>query len=311
MNLVGSLPLLLLVLVLSQPATGDVDCEVQTAVIDSGNTESEAVEYRCFTERRGTKVYNLPDWVTTTFRSAFEAQPTNYIRIQGAELPPIPPDSGCQAPPCEPDELSPEDGLVQADVNSSIVEFSNDPFGSTRRRRRRVASTSGESTVLMVRVTTYDKEPSVSSSTMSERAFGSTATLKSTFEDCSFGELKIQKASGNGINSNGVVEISINAKIQGAEIFSLENLMTVALQSKIGDLNVFNHIAYCVPSGAYFTSASPSWLAYAYVGGTRSIFNDQNCGHLSKLAHEIGHNLGLRHSGGVMLPMVTKVVSCK
>lgn len=53
-----------------------------------------------------------------------------------------------------------------------------------------------------------------------------------------------------------------------------------------------------VPKGSYYSEPhQDSWLAYTYVGGRRSVFNDQNCGQLSKLVHEIGHNMGLGHSG--------------
>jgi hypothetical protein len=40
-----------------------------------------------------------------------------------------------------------------------------------------------------------------------------------------------------------------------------------------------------------------NWLAYGYINYGRAVFNDEWCGSPSALVHEIGHNLGLEHSG--------------
>lgn len=292
----SSLFIILLAVALSRFAKGDnvVDCEVQTVVVDCGDQNKDSIKYRCLTEEEQDgqiMAYDLPGWITTKFQSAFESRPTNYIRLHDATLSRSYINMYNQQNLRSKPLLLPESQVV-ADAKSCIVEFfSKDPFSSDGTRR--LAPTTGTSTVLMVRVSTNDAVPAISASTMSERAFGSTDTLESTFENCSFGKLKLKKATSE---SGGVVEISINANVKGARIFDLENLMITALQNKVGDdLNAFDHIIYCVPKGSYFSPTSPGWVAYAYIGSRRSFFNDESCGHLSKLTHEIGHNLGLRY----------------
>lgn len=285
-----------------------VDCEVRTVIVDHEDQPHSAT-YKCIThpdeEPDGSEdmVYDLPDWVTTKFRSALESQSTNYIRIQGAHLLRIPLNNlrseNLRSVPSTITIL-PESQLV-ADENKSVVEFSAGPFtahraGSTHDRRQLMPSASGINKVLMVRVSTNDGAVSLSADAMAERAFGSVATLKSTYEECSFGKMKIQQASGTGIH-NGVAEVFLSTNIQSTSVYSLENMMANALSNKVGgNLDRFDHIAYCVPDGSYAAGDS-NWLAYAYVGGHRSVYNNENCGHLSKLVHEVAHNLGLGHAG--------------
>lgn len=287
MKLVGSL--FILTATLPRFAKGDtVDCEVQAVIVDCGD-QAESIKYRCLTEEQnGQMAYDLPDWITTKFQSAFESRPTSYMRLHDATLSSSYVNMNTQQQNLRSEPLLLPESQVIADAKSSIVEFRKEPFSTSGTRR--LAQTTGVSTVLMVRVSTNDAVPAISASTMSERAFGSTDTIESTFEDCSFGKLKMKKASGNGVE-----EISINANVKGARIFDLENLMIAALQNKVGDLNTFDHIIYCVPKGSHFSPTSSSWVAYAYVRGRRSVFNDENCGHLSALTHELGHNLGLRY----------------
>merc|ERR1719221_2027179 len=50
-----------------------------------------------------------------------------------------------------------------------------------------------------------------------------------------------------------------------------------------------------LPSGT--NSGGSSWIAYAYVNHWLSVYNDQWGSYVSAQVHEIGHNLGLAHSG--------------
>lgn len=59
--------------------------------------------------------------------------------------------------------------------------------------------------------------------------------------------------------------------------------------------DTYDHIIYCMPPGVL--KQQGDWIAYADLGGQRSVYRDKWCASLSALMHEIGHNLGLYHSG--------------
>lgn len=277
-------------------------------------------------------VYDLPDWFVNKYHNTLESDPTySYLRIYNGSLSrgenafssePLPQQQQQQqqlnlrsssftnhhySPPQPPPLvklLNNDDAgslpRVVADDTSAVVEFSRSPFRAEAPwfRRRRLTKTQGTSKVLFVRVTTTDASMDIDAATISERVFGSGAgTVASSFGGCSFGNLNMVKATGNGIQ-NGVVDLFINRKIQGSPIFSLENIITNELNAVVGDVSGFDHVAFCVPNGSYkFEPSDTEWLAYGYVGWNRSVYNGAQCGYLSKIVHEFGHNLGLGHSG--------------
>lgn len=278
-------------------------------------------------------VYDLPDWFVNKYHNTLESDPTySYLRIYNGSLSrgehaystePLPQQQQQQLnlrsssytnqhyslPQPQPlvkllnnnDDAGTSLPRVVADDTSAVVEFSRAPFREEAPwfRRRRLAKTQGNSKVLFVRVTTNDASLDIDAATISERVFGSGAgTVASSLGGCSFGKLNIVKATGNGIQ-NGVVDLFINKNIQGASIFALENTMANELAAVVGDVSGFDHVAYCVPNGSYKFEPSDSaeWLAYGYVGWHRTVYNGAQCGYLSKIVHEFGHNLGLGHSG--------------
>jgi hypothetical protein len=52
-------------------------------------------------------------------------------------------------------------------------------------------------------------------------------------------------------------------------------------------------VMYVLPSSVNFAGTA----AYAYVGGRRSVYKDNNVAMLLVQMHEIGHNLKMAHSG--------------
>jgi hypothetical protein len=55
----------------------------------------------------------------------------------------------------------------------------------------------------------------------------------------------------------------------------------------------YDHVMYVLPDGVEFNNAA----AYAQVGGSRAVYDNDNAATLLVQMHETGHNLNLRHSG--------------
>jgi hypothetical protein len=277
-----------------------VDCEVRT-VIANGPEGTHSILHRCVTysdeeadEAEGM-VYDLPEWLLTEYAAQFEAHPTStYLRIHGGQISRTSTEvvSQTNLRSGSSSDLLPEDKILVDE--GSPVEVSDAPFGWFDRRH--LAKKTGASSVLLVRVSTNSGSVSIKGDTMSERFFGDSGTPKATYRDCSFGQLNFVPATGEHIE-NGVVELSLNLNIQGQVMSSLENTLSTELQMKIGSFSHFDHVAFCIPSGAIISAAYREWYGYAYVVGQKSYFNNEQCGYLSTVVHKLGHNLGLGHSG--------------
>jgi Gametolysin peptidase M11. len=60
--------------------------------------------------------------------------------------------------------------------------------------------------------------------------------------------------------------------------------------------HVLPPVMFCLPYGS-LRSGNPGWLGYAYIDHWKSVYNNVWCSSVSTLAHEVGHNLNLGHSG--------------
>lgn len=127
--------------------------------------------------------------------------------------------------------------------------------------------------------------------------------LKSGYAACSDNQLNIVKAVDNNnpsVINDGVMEVTLSLSTTGFYNNNnpavLENAISAAAKTalNINDAgtieNYFDFVLMCLPPGTGLSTA------YAYVGGKRSVYNNEWCIYPTGLMHEIGHNIGLLHS---------------
>jgi len=180
-------------------------------------------------------------------------------------------------------------------------------FGTTREDQRpgqpsgrQLTSPTGTLNTLVVRVNANDNSPPPAAD-LSEDIFGDDYCLKSQYNQCSYGKLQIQEYIPGTIsnvptaaNAPGVIDIYVDANAEGTNHETIQDLANAALQAKLGTTNpgsIFDLVLFCMPPG------DSDWLAYAYIGRWDSYYNDDWCQSVTSQMHEVGHNIGLDHSG--------------
>lgn len=217
-----------------------------------------------------------------------------------------------------------KDGVIK--LNGSLVLKNNDETNQDRilQSISSIGTTSGEKTVLVVRVKTNSgsEEPTHAAAGFQDEVFGtgddSFLSMKSQYKACSHDQLKFRPTENRGGNSfdivNGFVEVSVseaagNNTDDCAPKAELTNAITEALKNNF-DVNspaaLADHVMYCLPDGAKSNGGCaerPGWLSW---------FSDNLCQRVDFLVHEVGHNLGLRHAseGTAEYGDGTDAVSC-
>lgn len=270
-----------------------VECRVRTAVFHGGN-DRPITTRRCqaYADVNGDSqgiVYDIPHWIVQKYHREFHQHERAFLRIEGARFARH---NSTERVRVRSGGDSHDQILVDVNAKIKISEAPSDNDGT----RRRTAVMIGESNVLVVRVTTNDGRVALNASSISARVFGSFGTPASQFKTCSMEQKQLLPAVGPGI-SDGVLELKLNSNIRGIEAGDFENAVNTALATKVASLNAYDHILYCLPAGSLGASGETDWIAYAYIDWNRAFFNDGACGHLSTLVHELGHNMGLGHSG--------------
>lgn len=112
------------------------------------------------------------------------------------------------------------------------------------------------------------------------------------YKACSFDQLEFYPAEGENI-WNGVMDVSISNG--QTNIQSLLNDMQNAVNDIIPDGVNPRHLMFVVPYGTEFQGVK-DWVAFGYVGGSSTFFNNWWGDYLTAQMHENGHNLGFHHS---------------
>jgi len=168
-----------------------------------------------------------------------------------------------------------------------------------RTTSRNLATPTGTKDTVVIRVNANDNSPGFTSAQISSDVFTDPYCLKSQYAACSYNQLTIREyVPGNGVSNVatsalGVIDININMNAEGGNRETAQSLANQALTSLLGESpgNVFDLVLFCMPPGM------GDWLAYAYIGRWDSYYNNEWCQAMSSQMHEVGHSIGLHHSG--------------
>jgi len=158
---------------------------------------------------------------------------------------------------------------------------------------------SGSKSVLVLRASGSKQEPEPNAATLSKAIFGDDkVSLKSGYEACSFGQLKLSKATGNKV-IDGVLEVKLEIDTDKKDFRILGDAILKAAEEKLKITrieNIYDLIMICLPSGTTLRSGGAGDHGEKVIK-TVSYFNDTWSTNPKVQMHEIGHNLGFDESG--------------
>jgi len=167
---------------------------------------------------------------------------------------------------------------------------------------RKLAVT-GNFSVLAIRIKLADGETSALEEDIRDGIFGTdgdVVNLKTQYSNCSHGQLNfdpVEYLEGDTLNiDNGVITVNLPDKVKSDGNVSIRNAINSILYSEFGkspwSREIADHVMYCMPPDVM------SRIAFAGVNSWYSVYSDEWCHQYSAVQlHEIGHNLGLGHSG--------------
>lgn len=129
-------------------------------------------------------------------------------------------------------------------------------------------------------------------------------SMRAQYSRCSFGRLEFVPASGHRLISNGVMDMTLDFSLQGVDILGSRQFFREEAATLLGVSSLssqFDHVMFCVAAGTGIVTPAETrgWSAFATISRYDTYFNSEfeRCHTLSALMHELGHNLGLHHSG--------------
>ena len=121
------------------------------------------------------------------------------------------------------------------------------------------------------------------------------------FVDCSWGQLNVVNSYSVDISDHlaapGVIEVTINISLLDNDRYAIRNAVTTAVQAKLG-FNLpgpFEQVMYMLEK----CYVGCGWAAYAYINSWNSVYQGNYYKMTGVQVHELGHNFGLAHSGGL------------
>jgi hypothetical protein len=192
---------------------------------------------------------------------------------------------------------------VNNDSYNRLLLQTNDHSNSSRRRQLTSTATTGTKKALVVRIITSDGiEPEVNRTEVSHQVFTNDISLSKQYKACSYGKLQIEPYEGTTITGvkiqDGIVDITLSKDVTTDFIISngLSNLARYMREATIDALgsieeNNISFVMFVFPDGI-----SPC-MATAIANRYDSYYSKRWILPPSFVIHEVGHNLGLKHSG--------------
>lgn len=195
-------------------------------------------------------------------------------------------------------DLQAQEIVFPADLNTLTFETPNED-----RRRLTSGGVTGRKPILVVRVEdAQGKQPPKTAQQLSDDIFGTNndaVNLKSQMYDCSYGKLDIHNEYDVAVDAPGVINVKINVNLDGSTQNTIRNAISDAVKVKLRLTSLpgpFHQIMYivenCYGEGCGFA-------AYAYINSWMSLYRAAYASMVGVQMHELGHNFGLAHSGGL------------
>jgi len=203
--------------------------------------------------------------------------------------------------------------ILHVDTSDSFVieemdeEIDVRHYKNRKQRRRRLSapdSTGNLKTLVMRLIDSEGAEPP-NAQKLEDDVWKDDACLKSAYEECSYNEITIEQpdeagfsATYNNVEYKGIIDVQMEGKA-GDESdkyeFWKKGVTLAETATGVGEggiENMFDLVMVCYPPGV-----QSGWIAYAYINHHVSVYNNDWCSYLSAQMHEVGHNIGLAHSG--------------
>jgi hypothetical protein len=121
---------------------------------------------------------------------------------------------------------------------------------------------------------------------------GDAMNMKSQYLDCSFDQFELNQADDRTgkITSiqNGVTTVEVDLATSDGT-FAILNAITEQLLTEFSTdaENLADYTMYCMPPG----TMRDTEVAFAFLNGYQSWYNDEACSYVSAQMHEVGHNI--------------------
>jgi len=177
--------------------------------------------------------------------------------------------------------------VVPTDATVTFLKLSENDVRHARARRRNLASSRPGTTLKTLVVRVIDKSGTqidADSTQLKDDVFEDDVSLRSQYSACSKEQIIIEPAYDYG--DGGIVDVKIDIdSVQGNEK-ELEKAAVAKAQELFGGTEglakLFDLVMFCLPP------KTGNWVAYAYINGWRSYYNDYWCQSVSAQMHEVG-----------------------